>query len=73
MVVLVGIFFGYPYVKEYMSDSAQGKISNLKTQAEIAKKFAKQVISDKIANQQKENQEDTKSNATPSDDPNKKK
>ncbi len=60
MAILVGIFFGYPYVKRYMSDSIQSKISNLETQATIVKKFTKQVVSGKIAEQQKENQENDK-------------
>ena len=62
LTAIVGIFIGYPYVKEYMSDSMQSKIFNLETQGTIVKKFAKQVLSDQIADkvdnqQSKENQE----------------
>ena len=62
MTAAVGLFLGYPYLKQYASESMQGKISNMEMQGEIVKKFAKQIISGKIAEQQQEQQENQQKN-----------
>lgn len=54
MAVLLGIILGYPYVKTYLSDSMQEKISNLETQGTVLKKFVK-IISDQKSKEIQEN------------------
>ena len=41
IIVLIGLFFGYPYFKKYTSDSMQEKISNLENKGTIVGKIIK--------------------------------
>ncbi len=72
MTAIVGLFFGYPYLKAYTSESMQGKISNWEMTGEVIKKFVTQVVSGKIAEQQKDFQPEDQQKNNQKTDENKK-
>ncbi|MES2678115.1 MAG: hypothetical protein V4612_07410 [Pseudomonadota bacterium] len=47
MTVLVAVFLGYPYVKQYTSNSMQDEINSLETKGTFLKKFTRQIINQK--------------------------
>ena len=55
MTLLVALFLGFPYIKQYFSNSAQDKIHSIENQATFLKKFTRELI-----NQKNKNNDDNK-------------
>jgi hypothetical protein len=59
MTLLVALFLGFPYIKQYLSNGAQDKVQSLESQATFLKKFARELV-----NQKSKNNDDTKNQET---------
>ncbi len=57
MTVAAALFLGYPYVKQYTSNSMQDKINSLETKGDFLKKFVRQLSNQKSTNDNTENKE----------------
>lgn len=57
MTAAAALFLGYPYVKQYTSNSMQDKINSLETKGDFLKKFVRQLSNQKSTNDNTENKE----------------